>query len=106
MLLVKNSTPISFAQAKTILDKKNEDNLGHEQKITIDYLRKKELLDLKIAQELEKELHEKVPILKDYQIIAIINLMPKDVDDINTLFMKERINLTKEQIEEILKIVK
>ena len=106
MINIKSAEPISFTEAKEILENKDEDSMGHEQKVTLDYLRKTKMFDKVIVKKLKEELSKEISVLKDHQITAIINLMPKRKEDIDTLFMKERISPTKEQIEKILKIVK
>lgn len=98
------SKPVNFVEAKNILDKKGED-LGYEQKITLEYLRKYVKVDDNEIKKLSDELKKELPDLKDYQVVMIIEILPKDKDDVKTLFMKERTNLTDEQIDKILKIL-
>ncbi|MBW6451740.1 MAG: hypothetical protein K0B02_03345 [DPANN group archaeon] len=99
------TTPISFVTAKDILSSHDELTLGHEQSITLEYLRKFVKLESKDVEFAIKELTENVSILKDYHIIMIIDNLPFDEDELKLLFMKERINLEKDQIKTILEIV-
>ena len=102
---IKTSAPVSFTETREILEQKDEESLGYEQKVTLDYLRKIKMLDTKTVEKLKAELSKEIPVLKEHQIISIINLMPKVKEDIDTIFMKERISLTKEQTDKILQIV-
>lgn len=99
------SSPVSFAVAKSILESRDEKTLGHEQKITINYLRQVVKLAPKHVEEVSKQLVEAVPVLRDYQIVMILDSLPKDEEELKILFMKERITLEKDQIKKILDIL-
>ncbi|NOQ56353.1 MAG: hypothetical protein GQ477_06135 [Nanohaloarchaea archaeon] len=104
--------PITFAEAKSILEAKeaqlheNDKELGHEQKITLEYLRTISVLDQKIAEDTAKELIEAVPILKDHQIMMLVNVLPDCEDDVDIIFAKERVKLDKDQTKKIAEIIK
>ena len=106
MIKIISTEPISFAEAKDILEKKDEKDLGHEQRVTLDHLRKIKIIDKETVKKLKEELSKELPVLKEHQIMTIINFVPKIKEEVETLFMKERITLTKEQIEKILAITK
>ena len=96
---------ITFLEAKEILNKNNNDSeFGYEQKITLEYLRRLSMLSKKDLKNIKKELEE-LEFLKDYQIIMLINLIPKDEEEVKTIFMKERTNLDDDQIKKILGIL-
>ena len=48
---------------------------------------------------------EKVPILKQRYIALILNVMPDTEEEVEALFSKERINLKKEEIKQIVDIL-
>ncbi|MBU4300583.1 MAG: DNA-directed RNA polymerase subunit F [Nanoarchaeota archaeon] len=104
---------ITNVEAKLILqatDRRNKDvdekvELGHEQKVTLDYLRNVAKANKSDIEGAKKKLAE-LGVLKDHQIMILLNLLPKDKDEIDVIFQKERTTLTKEQIEKILEIVK
>ncbi|OYT34950.1 MAG: hypothetical protein B6U87_01230 [Candidatus Aenigmarchaeota archaeon ex4484_52] len=100
--------PITLLEAKEILNKreKNEEKeLSHMQSITLEFLRKKtSKLDIKKQKEIYEKLNKEVPELKENQIISILNTPPKDVDELDVIFSKERIILDKPKKEKIIKI--
>lgn len=103
---VHETNPISMAKAKEILvEREKEGEMGHEQKITVDYLRRFNKLEVAEVEEFIKKLSEALPTLKDHQIISLVNAMPQDEDEIKVIFMKERMTLEKDQISKILEIL-
>ena len=104
---------ITNVEAKLILqatDRRNKDvdeavELGHEQKVTLDYLRNFAKASKSDLEEGKKKLAE-LGVLKEHQIIMLLNLLPKNKDEIDVIFQKERTTLTKDQTEKILDIVK
>jgi len=112
MLKTISETPVTFAEAKDVLEskekelKKNERELGHEQKITLEYLRVIPILDKKTSEETAKDLLEAVPTLKEHQVIMIINTLPDCEEDVEVLFAKERLKLEKDQMVKVAEIIK
>ncbi len=96
---------ITLAEAKKILDKKKVKEMGYEQKITTDYLRKMVNADLKDIEKAKEEL-QKMEVLKEHQIINLVNLLPKEEEDVKVIFMKERTNLKDDDVKKILSIIK
>jgi len=95
-------TLITNAEAKEILkERKKEVELGYEQKNAYDYLRKYDNLTPKKNQELIEKLRE-VKKLRERQIITIVNIMPKDKDDLRLLLEKDYNLLTEEEKDFIL----
>lgn len=85
------------AQAKEILkERKKEIELGYEQKNALDYLKKYDKITEKKVKELMEKLSE-IKKLRDRQIIAIINVMPKDNDDLRLILEKDYNLLTDEE---------
>lgn len=112
MLKTISETPVTFAEAKSVLEgkekelKKNERELGHEQRITLEYLRVIPILDKKTSEETAKNLLEAVPTLKEHQVIMIIDTLPDCEEDVEVLFAKERLKLDKDQIVKVAEIIK
>lgn len=97
---------LTWAEAKKILELKEKDKeLGYEQKNALDHLRKFSKLTEKKAKEIMDEL-EKIPKLKERQKNTIVNMMPKDQDDLRVLFANEVITLSEDEKKKILSIVK
>ncbi len=91
----------TMAEALDILKNENEDNLGYEQKITLEYLHRHTLLSKKDVVAARAEL-EKIEGLKEHQITALLDLLPEKEDDVKIIFMKERITLEAAQIKKVL----
>ncbi len=99
---VVSSEPLSYDRVKRILEEIPEEERSPEQTKTLEFLRTLNLVPDEEAQEFAKTIKEKVPVLKDTQIMMLVNLLPEDEEDLDVLFMKERINLTPEQKKIIL----
>jgi len=97
---------VTNAEAKEILkERKKEIELGYEQKNALEYLRKYDKLTIKKAEELVKELSE-VKKLRERQVIQIVNILPKDRDDLRLILEKDYNLLTDEEKNFILEKVK
>lgn len=94
-------------EAKRILEerKKEVGELKYEQKNALEILKKFVKIDTKKAEELIEEL-KKIDKLRDRHIIAIVNALPQDTDDLRVVLQKEYSSLSKEEIELILQIIK
>jgi len=103
---IVKETLITNTEAKEIIkERKKEIELGYEQKNAYDYLRKYDNLTPKKVQELIEKLKE-VKKLRERQIITIVNLMPKDKDDLRLLLEKDYNLLTEEEKDFILENLK
>ncbi len=103
---IKNEKLVSWREVKAILSKKEkEKELNYEQKNTLDYLRKFS----KLSKEDEKKLIEefqKIGKLNERQIINFINFLPQNKDQLRLLVANERIVLSEEEMDNIIKIIK
>ena len=94
---ILKETLVTNAEAKEILkERKKEIEFGYEQKNAYDYLRKYDPLTEKKAKELLEKLSE-IKKLRERQIIAIANIMPKDKDDLRLLLEKDYNLLTEDE---------
>jgi DNA-directed RNA polymerase subunit F len=99
-------TLITNTEAKRILsERKKEVELGYEQKNALDYLKKYDKLTEKNAKELMEKLSE-IKKLRERQIIAIMNILPKDTDDLRLILEKDYNLLTEDEKNLILENVK
>ena len=97
---------ITNTRAKDILKRRKvEIELGYEQKNALDYLKKYDKLTEKKMKELVQKLSG-VKKLRERQIIAIVNILPKDNDDLRLLLEKDYNILTEEEKTLILDSVK
>ncbi len=97
---------ISNAESRAILEKKAEkEELDYEQKTTLDHLKKFSKLTPEKSEETIEELMKSNEKIKRDVAVKIVDLLPKDADDVKAIFAKERFALSKEEVEGILKIV-
>jgi DNA-directed RNA polymerase subunit F len=100
-----NEDDVSAIEAKRILeDRKKDKELLYEQKICLEYLEK---VPKPTAAKLKTMMEElsKISILKPRYIALILNILPDTEDEVNMLFSKERTNLKKEEVKQIVEIV-
>ncbi|MDI6826098.1 MAG: DNA-directed RNA polymerase subunit F [Candidatus Aenigmarchaeota archaeon] len=103
---ITKETLITNTEAKRILsEREKEIELGYEQKNALDYLKKYDKLTEKRVKELMERLSE-VKKLRERQIIAIMNMLPKDTDDLRLILEKDYNLLTEDEKNFILENVK
>jgi len=97
---------ILWAQAKKILaDLEKDRTLGYEQKNALEQLKKFSKIPKKDVEELKTKLG-KIEKLKEKHIIALINMLPRDADEVKLLFANEPINLSEDERKKIASITK
>ena len=97
---------ITNSEAKDILKARAKDaELGYEPKNALDYLKKYDKLTAKKAQDLVEEL-KKVEKLRERQIIALVNTLPEDKDDLRVILEKDYAIFSDEEKELILETIK
>lgn len=97
---------ISIPDAKRMLeDRKKERDLVYEQKICLEYLEKVPKLTQAQVRNITEDLG-KIAILKPRYIALIINVLPDTEEEVEALFSKERTNLKKEEVRQIVEIVR
>lgn len=102
---IVKETLITNTKAREILkERKKEIEFGYEQKNSYDYLKKYNALTPKKVKDLIEKLKE-VKKLRERQIITIVNVMPKDKDDLRLLLEKDYNLLTDEEKNIILENV-
>ena len=99
--------PVPLSEVKNILKKveKERKELLYEQKIALEHAHKFAKLPVKKTEDLIKEL-SKLEFLQETHAYKIADLLPITEDDAKTIFAKERITLSEEDIKKILDIVK
>lgn len=96
---------ISMHEAKRIMEeRKKERDLVYDQKICVEYLDKVAKLTPTQLKNITEEL-SKISILKPRYIALILNMMPDTEDEVDALFSKERTNLKKEEVRQIVEII-
>jgi DNA-directed RNA polymerase subunit F len=97
---------VTDAESKEMLEKREKEaELKYEQKNTMEVLRKFVTVDPAKINALVNEL-KAVEKLREKQIIAIVNLLPEDKDDLRAVLGKEYNSFTPEEADKILEIVR
>ena len=103
---IKEEKFVCWADAKKVLEKKAKaKELGYEQKNALEHLRKFSKLTQKNIDDMKAEL-DKIDRLKDRHKMAIIDMMPKDDDDLKMMFSNEIVTVSDDDKKKIVKIVK
>ncbi|MFZ8830008.1 MAG: DNA-directed RNA polymerase subunit F [Candidatus Aenigmatarchaeota archaeon] len=97
--------PVTFAEAKEIMEKKSKKNLTYEQNNALEHLSKFAKLNEKDVKKLKEEL-SKIKKLKEEHIIQICNFLPATKDDLRTVLYKDYTLFEEHEINNILEIVK
>ena len=101
---VKDEEYVYPVEALNALEKKDEEELAHEQKIALENLtRHTKVKDLETLEELHSEFSE-IESLKDKHIYKLLEVVPQHESTVRAVFSKERIKLDDSEVEEILEI--
>lgn len=93
---------LTLAEIKDLLLKEQEIRvLTMEQNYALEHAIKFSKLDAKDARKLANELAEMEPI-SEALACKLVDLMPKHADEVNAVFLKERISIDDEIISQIL----
>ena len=97
---------ISLSEVKGILKKleKDREELTYEQRIALEHSQKFAKLNITKTKNMIKELNN-LEFLEENHAYMIADLIPKTVDDVKTIFAKERMKLDDNKIKNILDIV-
>ena len=98
---------LTLAEIKELLEKEQEVRvLTMEQNYALEHAQKYSKLDAKNARKLVNELVE-IEQISDALACKLVDLMPKHPDEINAVFLKERITIDDDVISQILdKVIK
>ena len=102
---IVDSRPATTAEAKKILEKANEEELGEFQRRTLDYTSKFSKLPAQKAEKLVKELGEKFQ-LERKEAIQVVNTMPRYIEEVRTILTVKGRIISGTQLEDMLKLVK
>jgi DNA-directed RNA polymerase subunit F len=101
-----STKPATLAEVAEVLEKRaQEGELGFEQQATLAYAKKYAKLSRKKAEEMMEELMKNDKI-KANVAAKIVDIFPKNSDQVRLLFANERYSLSSDEIEEVLNIVK
>jgi DNA-directed RNA polymerase subunit F len=103
---VVETKPTSMPEAKEIMQKiEKTKELSYEQKIALEHLKKFTKLKEEDAKKCLEEL-SKVLRMSPETIVQIVNIMPKNPDEVRLIFAREKFSLKEEEINKILEICK
>ena len=103
---IKDEKFVSWFEAKKVLEKKaKEKELGYEQKNALEHLRKFSKLPQKAADGLMAEL-DKIERLKEKHKIAIVDMLPRDEEELRMLFGNDIVTVSDEDKKKIVSLVK
>ena len=103
---IKSESFVSWHDAKKILERKaKEKELGYEQKNALEHLRKFSKLTDKARSDMIEQL-DKIERLKDRQKVAIVDMLPKDDEELRVLLQNEVITISDDDKKKIVQIVK
>jgi DNA-directed RNA polymerase subunit F len=102
----ENVSYVSLAEVKNLLKKveKERESLLYEQRIAFDHANKFAKLPANKTENMIKKLME-IEKIKESQAYKIADLLPKSIEEIQSIFAKERISLTDKDLKVILDIV-
>ncbi len=97
---------VSLSELKALLDKEKaaRGELGSEQQYALSQATTFAHVDMGKVPEMFKELME-IPMMSPFNSVKIIDLLPTSMDDVRSIFAKERFSLSKEDAEKVLEIV-
>ena len=100
--------PVNLSELKARLDevKKRDDVLNFRANKAKDYVDTFSNLDIKKAKDIEKKINElNIARIKDKHIAKIIDLMPRDIDILKSIFSGENVTLKQEDLAQILEVL-
>ena len=103
-----SETPITLTEVKEKVTKikEREIELGFKINRTKEYIDNFIQLKPKEVEELKKKLTElNVPRLRDRHIVKILDILPKNMDGLKTIFAGEPVTIKQEELKKILDTV-
>jgi DNA-directed RNA polymerase subunit F len=101
---IVDSKPATTAEARRILQKAKEEELGEFQRRTLDYTSKFSKISPQKGEKLVKELGEKFQLDRK-DAIQIVNTMPRYIEELRTILTVKGRIVGGSQLEDMLKLV-
>ncbi|MEM2321153.1 MAG: RNA polymerase Rpb4 family protein [Candidatus Bathyarchaeia archaeon] len=96
--------PLTIPEVKAILETLGEENIDQFQRRTLDYAAKISYLDPEGARKLFEELRAE-GILEEEEIVQVINIMPKTVEELRAILAGRRKVIETSTLEKILSVL-
>jgi DNA-directed RNA polymerase subunit F len=103
-MIIRETKPVSMVEVKDILDKKKDskdERIKNVRKYVKKFIKVKEADSEKLREELGKLGLIK---LKEKHIVKIIDLVPKESEDLRKIFASESVSLNQEEMDKILNV--
>jgi len=98
--------PMAMVKDKLKAIKKRDEELTFRGSKTEEYLNQFSVVKAKQAKEIFEKIQKlNIPRLKDDQIYKIVDLMPKDEEDLKNIITGYSLNVTSENQKKVLKVV-
>ncbi len=101
--------PLTMIEVNEELDKieKRDKELTPRAKRTKEYLNKFAEGSKKDVEEMKKKIKDlNIPRLKDKHIMKIIDIRPKDIDGVKSIFGGEELSLKQEELQKVLECIR
>lgn len=103
---VTNIKVVTNPEAKHIMIKREKKGeLGYEQKLAVEHLKKFTKVSHEKAEKLVEELSGILRMAPE-TLVQIVNLMPKNPDELRFAFAREKFSLKEDEINKLLEILK
>lgn len=103
---VLNVKPVTMAEAKEIvLKREKEGELGYEQKLAAEHLKKFTKLKPAEAKKFAEELNS-ILRMSPETLATIVNIKPQNADELRLIFAREKFSLKEDEVGKILETVK
>lgn len=103
---VLDTKPVSRAETKEImLGREKEKELGYEQKLAVEHLKKFAKLKKEEAKKLADEISSVLRVNPE-TLAQLLDMLPRTPDEVRMIFAKEKFSLKEDEIAKIIEIVK
>ncbi|MFH1222123.1 MAG: RNA polymerase Rpb4 family protein [Candidatus Micrarchaeota archaeon] len=103
---VTKSDPLSLVEAKELLDKRKEEGeLNYEQTLALEHAEKFATLTVKKAREKVEAIQKKSDKVPESTAVKLVDVMPKSAATLKAVLLRDKVELTDDEIGEILKII-
>jgi DNA-directed RNA polymerase subunit F len=100
---VTSSKPVSLSEVKEIIEQRKEDGeLGYEQAQALENVEHFAAFDMKKVQQLVKTLTENKKVSKE-TALKIIDICPDNPATLRAILVKDKVELSEEEIDGVLK---
>lgn len=102
---IVSSKPITTAEVLSVLEerKKDEEELGYEQANALDHAEKFAKCDRKKAEGILKKVKAASPKIDEETAVKIVDVMPRSEETLKAILLKNKIEISEEEIKDLMK---